>query len=102
MKLLPSPDYFRNNVALRNDTLLGVCEALGQDLGINPNWLRVPLATGIIFAPFLMIGIYFALGAVAFASRTLMPNRIEQAQPVARSEAPVAAVNEAVELPRAA
>ena len=29
------------NLLLRNDTILGVCEALGQDFGINPTWLRV-------------------------------------------------------------
>ena len=26
---------------LRNDTILGVCEAIGQDFGFNPLWLRL-------------------------------------------------------------
>lgn len=96
-------DYFSNNVALRNDTLLGVCEALGHDLGFNPNFLRVPLGAGIIFAPLLMVGIYLALGAVVFVSRTFFPDRVQQvAQPVAEAkEAPVAE-NQQVELARAA
>ena len=55
MSLIPSRDYFRNNVAFRNDTLLGVCESLGHDLGFNPMFLRVPLGGGIIFAPLLMV-----------------------------------------------
>lgn len=84
MKWLPGVDYFRNNVAMRNDTILGVCEALGSDLGFNPNFLRVPLAAGIIFAPLLMIGIYAVLGVIAFASRTFFPDRtvVVAAEPV--------------------
>ena len=27
------------NIMLRNDTILGVCEAIGEETGINPNWL---------------------------------------------------------------
>lgn len=101
MKLLPSPDYFRNNVAFRNDTLLGVCEALGHDLGFNPNFLRVPLAGGIIFAPMLMVGIYLALGAIVFVSRTFFPDRVEQVVEAETNVEPTAS-NEQFELPRAA
>jgi phage shock protein PspC (stress-responsive transcriptional regulator) len=102
MSLMPAQDYFRDNVALRNDTILGVCEALGQDLGFNPMLLRVPLAGGIIFAPLTVVGVYFALAALVFVSRTLFPNKVQQ---IARSEVPTAAPqahNEQVELPRAA
>jgi len=103
-KLLPSADYFRNNIALRNDTLLGVCEALGQDLGFNPNFLRVPLGAGIIFAPALMVGIYLALGAIVFASRTFFPTRYvrTEAAPSERTEVEVSASNDGIQLPRAA
>lgn len=102
VKLLPSPDYFRNNVAFRNDTILGVCEALGHDLGFNPNWLRVPLASGIIFAPLVMVGIYLALGVLVFASRALAPDRIEAAVVEQNVELAPEAHNEQIELPRAA
>lgn len=101
MKLLPSADYFRNNVAFRNDTILGVCEALGADLGINPNFLRVPLASGIIFAPWLMIGIYLALGLVVFASRTFFPDRLQHVGQAEAAEGHMVD-NDALDLPRAA
>jgi phage shock protein PspC (stress-responsive transcriptional regulator) len=102
MSLMPSPDYFRNNVAMRNDTILGVCEALGQDLGFNPMFLRVPLAAGIIFAPIAMVGIYFALGVLVFVSRTFLPDRVVRIA-AAESHAPAReANNEQIELPRAA
>lgn len=63
------------NLFLRNDTIFGVCEGLGRDLRINPNFLRVPLAAGIIFAPLMTVGIYLALGLVVLASRMFFPDR---------------------------
>ena len=104
MSLIPTADYFRNNVAMRNDTILGVCEALGHDLGFNPNFLRVPLGAGIIFAPLAMIGIYFALGELVIVSRTFFPDRVQQVAPSKAQSAaaePIAE-NEQLELPRAA
>lgn len=89
----------KGNIFLRNDTIFGVCEGLGQDLGINPNFIRVPLAAGIIFAPKVVIGIYLALGLVVLASRLLFPDRraaaakAEQAQPALAAEAAPAPAN---------
>ena len=100
-KLLPTRDYFRNNVALRNDTLLGVCEAIGHDLGFNPNFLRVPLAAGIIFAPLMMVGIYLALGIAILAVRTFVPDHVEKVA-ATKVETPLTADNNEIELPRAA
>ena len=36
----------KNQVALplRSHTILGVCEAIGEDFGFNPVFLRIPLA----------------------------------------------------------
>ena len=102
MSLLPNADYFRNNVAFRNDTLLGVCEAIGRDLGFNPNFLRVPLAAGIIFAPLMMVGIYLGLGALVFASRTFFPDRIAKVEAKGIENSAPVAHNEEVALPRAA
>ena len=101
-KLLPTRDYFRNNVALRNDTLLGVCEAIGHDLGFNPNFLRVPLASGIIFAPLVVIGLYLALGVIAFVSRTVFPDRVEKVSRDTAAAEPRQGDNEDVEIARAA
>ena len=85
------------NVALplRSDTFLGVCEAIGQDLGINPNWLRVAFAPFIMLSPMLTIGVYLALGAVVALSRWLFPRTIESAPAIAET-APIE-MEEAVE-----
>jgi phage shock protein PspC (stress-responsive transcriptional regulator) len=58
---------------LRSHTILGVCEALGEDFGFNPVFLRVPLAAMVIWNPLVAFGAYFGLGAVVLASRLLFP-----------------------------
>lgn len=69
----------------RPDTLLGVCEGIGQDFGFNPTILRVALAATMFWNPYFAIGGYFALGLFVLASRLLFPDvrapRIE-AQPL--------------------
>jgi len=64
-----------NQVALplRSHTILGVCEAIGEDFGFNPVWVRVPLAAVVLYSIPLAFGLYFALGAVVLASRLLFP-----------------------------
>jgi phage shock protein PspC (stress-responsive transcriptional regulator) len=59
---------------LRAHTIFGVCEAIGEDFGFNPVFLRVPLATAVIWNPMIAFGTYFALGAVVLASRLLFPD----------------------------
>jgi len=64
-----------NQVALplRSHTILGVCEAIGEDFGFNPVLLRVPLAASVLWNPLISIGVYFALGAVVLLSRLVFP-----------------------------
>ena len=58
---------------LRNDTILGVCEAIGQDFGFHANWLRVALAVTVVFSPYVAIGIYATLALAVLLSRLLYP-----------------------------
>src|SRR3954470_13046517 len=58
---------------LRQHTIFGVCEGIGEDFGFNPIFLRVPLAAAVLWSPLIAIGTYFALGALVFASRLLFP-----------------------------
>jgi phage shock protein C len=78
------------NLFTRSDTMLGICQGLGEDLGFNPNYLRVALGISLVWKPELTIGIYLALGLVVLASRLLFPKRI--ATPAIDSRAPAAAV----------
>ena len=58
----------------RPDTLLGVCQALADDMGFNPLWLRLVFAAGLFWQPTLVIGVYLALGALVLVSRLLFPD----------------------------
>ena len=58
---------------LRGHTIFGVCEAIGEDFGFNPTYLRVPLAAGVLISIKYAILAYFVLGAVVLASRLLFP-----------------------------
>jgi phage shock protein PspC (stress-responsive transcriptional regulator) len=49
---------------LRNDTILGVCEAIGRDFGFNPIWLRLAFIAPLFVAPTASFAAYLALGAV--------------------------------------
>jgi phage shock protein PspC (stress-responsive transcriptional regulator) len=64
-----------NQIALplRSHTILGVCEAIGEDFGFNPVFLRVPLAASVVYSPMLAIGAYFVMGAAVLLSRVLFP-----------------------------
>jgi len=66
---------------LRTETLLGVCEAIGQDFGFNANWLRVPFAALILISPLWVIGTYLALGVVVAFSRWMAPAKQTPAEP---------------------
>ena len=65
----------QNQVALplRSHTILGVCEAIGEDFGFNPVLLRVPFAATVLISPMWAIVAYFALGGVVLLSRLLFP-----------------------------
>jgi phage shock protein C len=69
----------------REDTMLGICEAVGQDFGFNPNYLRVAFGMVLVLNPVAVIASYFALGILVFASRAIVRNP----KPVATADADV-------------
>jgi phage shock protein PspC (stress-responsive transcriptional regulator) len=91
-----------NQIALplRSHTILGVCEAIGEDFGFNPVLLRVPFAATVLYSPLLSIGFYLALGIVVLGSRLLFPKAVS-ANAAASSDRPSAA-NEQREFAEAA
>jgi len=61
------------NLFQRRDTFFGICEAVGQDFGFNPLWLRLAFVAPLFFFPVETFVGYFALGLVVLASRLLFP-----------------------------
>ena len=74
------------NLIARGDTFLGVCEALGEDFGFNPLYLRAALGIGLIWNPLAMIGAYLGLGIVVAFSRLVAPNPRRKAAPQPAAE----------------
>ena len=69
------------------DALFGVLQSIGEDLGINPFYLRVAFIAGVFLSPVAMIASYVALGAVVALSRWLFPKpRAAAEQPTEQPE----------------
>jgi phage shock protein PspC (stress-responsive transcriptional regulator) len=71
---------------LRQHTILGVCEGIGEDFGFAPILLRVPLAVCVLWSPAMAVAGYLVLGLVVLASRLLFP----KAKAAPAQSAPVA------------
>ena len=91
----------QGNLFTRDDTFFGVCEGLGQDFGIHPNFLRVALAGALFWNPPMAGAAYVAAGVVVLVSRLLVPEPkpIEAPAPaIASAAAAVAEEHEPVAL----
>lgn len=71
------------NTLMRPDTFFGVCEAIGQDFGFNPLWLRLAFVPPVFFQPAYALAAYVALGLVVLASRLMFPDRSVQSNSAA-------------------
>ena len=66
------------------ESLFGVCQALGEDLGFDPTYLRLAMLALLFFSPLAMLGAYIALGGFVAASRGLFPDvSVDSSRPVA-------------------
>lgn len=79
-----------NNLLLRDDTFFGVCQGIGEDVGFNPNILRVAFAPLLFFSWQAAIGLYIGLGLLVLTTRLIAPNpkMTKVAKPVVEPEAP--------------
>jgi phage shock protein PspC (stress-responsive transcriptional regulator) len=64
----------------RDDTILGVCQGLGEDFGFNPLFLRAAIPLPLFFYPVETVGGYAVAGMVVLLSRLLVPNPSARAQ----------------------
>ena len=77
------------NLFLRDDTFFGVCEGLGEDLGIPSNLFRMTFALLFFYSPAAAVGGYAGLGLLVLLTRIVAPNprpiarQAAQAEPVA-------------------
>ncbi len=76
------------NLFTRDDTFFGVCQALGDDFGFNPVYLRIALGVSLLLSPTLVLGGYAIAGIAVAASRLLVP---EPGAAIAAAAMPAAA-----------
>ena len=69
---------------LRNDTIFGVCEAIGQDFGFNPIFLRLAFIAPLFFAPYWTFAAYLGLGVLVAATRLLVKDGQSETASVAQ------------------
>lgn len=68
------------SVFARDHTILGICEALGEDFGFNPVFLRIPLAVCLLLNPWAVVATYAGLGLLVAFTRFVAPNPRKPAQ----------------------
>ena len=86
------------NLLLRDDTFFGVCQGIGEDVGFNPNILRVAFAPLLFVSWQGAIALYVGLGLLVLTTRLLVPNPKVAAKKTAVAEpAPAAAETEAAD-----
>jgi phage shock protein PspC (stress-responsive transcriptional regulator) len=90
------------NLLLRDDTMLGVCQGLGEDFGFNPIWLRIAFGATLLINPIAVVGTYLGLGVLVATSRLLVPRRATAAAMAEPAAAPAPAQVERELLPVAA
>ena len=90
---------YEYNVIDRPDTLLGVCQAIGEDFGISPTLLRVCFALPLFWDPIVVIVVYLAAGLLVALSRLVAPNPRFAAPEAGGQPMPEAAAAEATPEP---
>ena len=64
------------------DTLFGVCQTIGNELGFNPFYLRIALLGLLFFSPVAVIASYVALGGAVALSAWIFPKPVADAAAV--------------------
>ncbi|HYG28596.1 MAG TPA: PspC domain-containing protein [Allosphingosinicella sp.] len=77
----------KQSVFTREDTLFGVCFALGADFGFDPTWLRLLFAILLFWSPVAAVGAYAGVGMLVALSRWLAPDPVDAAAEADNGEA---------------
>jgi len=62
------------SILTREDTMFGVCFALGQDFGFNPTYLRILFALGLFWSLPGALVAYAGFGLLVALSRWIAPD----------------------------
>lgn len=76
----------KSNLFTRDDTFFGVCQGLGDDLGIPADLIRLALVVPLFFFPVATVIGYLAAGVFVLALRLLLPDPRPAAEVPAQAE----------------
>ncbi len=83
----------KGNLFTRDDTFFGVCQGLGEDLGINPLYLRLAFPLLLFLYPMQAVVGYAAAGLLVLTVRMIVreprapkPVQAEAAEPAVQEE----------------
>lgn len=80
--------HYQPSLLARDDTFFGVCQGIGDDFGVHPNWLRAAFALALFWNPVGAVAAYAAAGIVVMASRLLVREpRTPMPEPAVEAEA---------------
>ena len=77
----------QHSLLTRPDTFFGVCQGIGDNLGIHPNLFRVAFGMAVFFAPLATVATYFLLGLVVAGTHYLFPLPLPEAEAPAEAAA---------------
>lgn len=66
------------SIIARDDTLFGVCEAIGEDFGFPPSLLRILFALALFWSPLAAVSAYAGGGLLVAVSRWLVPEPLAE------------------------
>ncbi|HEX8191595.1 MAG TPA: PspC domain-containing protein [Allosphingosinicella sp.] len=74
------------SVMARDDTMLGACFAISEDLGIDPLWMRVGFAAILFWSPAAALAGYGLALVLAILARLVVPEPVIPAAAAAAAE----------------
>jgi phage shock protein C len=72
-----------HDIPAKKDNLVGICNALGEDLGVNANILRVALGVTLLLSPEIALIAYGTCGLLVLINRII--NRLVRSGPKAQT-----------------
>ena len=87
----------QEDVTPEPDTLFGVCQTIGNELGFNPFYLRIALLGLLFFSPVAVIASYVALGGAVALSAWLFPKPVAESEAVSQVQPVESATSETLE-----
>ena len=76
----------RDQPFMRDDTFLGVCQALGEGFRIPPTLLRIAIAPAVVWQPVMSMAVYAVAGVIIALLYWIVPGAPAAAAPIGQRD----------------